>query len=287
MPKGKTKTKSKSKSCGKGQIYRSGYNRTIKSGKKISVPGGCITSTAQNPSKMKRSEIDRRYIEDRHRNQARAAKISRSKSNSMSRSSSCPKGQIMRAAYERKPSQRKAFSRESGTKIAATNVKGSIVPETCIQGRGKPKLSRGKQLFHLEKDVLKPYGYENVKNLSVTKRHRALNRALKDGIKPLPLFRRINALYVLNEYQDPEVAKIFKSDRDWIKTTHEYMNRPTARSKSSRSRTQLRTQSRSGFKTSRGKNSSSISKSEKTIGKNSRSKSKSKTIGGKNGRSTK
>lgn len=40
--------------------------------------------------------------------------------------------------------------------------------------------------------------------------------ALKE-LDPLQTFRRINALYVLNE-KDQEMAEIFRQDRDYIKT---------------------------------------------------------------------
>jgi len=129
----------------------------------------------------------------------------------------------MRAAYPRK-----SYQRSDGTQVSR-----AVVGQTCVTARGKAAKTgqKGTQLFHLEKDVLKPYGYQNVANMSMNDRHRALKRALVD-IKPLPLFRRINALYVLNENQNPDLARVFKADRDFIKTTSEYAMRDTARPKS-------------------------------------------------------
>ncbi len=137
----------------------------------------------------------------------------------------CPKGSIKRDA-----AMRKSYTRGDGTRVAAT-----AVPSACVPATGRAKSSghkrRGGPLFILDEGVLAKYGYENVKSLSAATRHTALDKALKAGIKPLPLFRRINALYVLNERKDPHLAGIFRADRAYVKSTPEYARRPTAAKK--------------------------------------------------------
>lgn len=91
------------------------------------------------------------------------------------------------------------------------------------------KSSSGKKvrarLFTLKKDVLKKYGYVDVKHKSAQARHAAIDRALADGVGPLSLFRKINALYVLNENRDPRLAAMFHADREYVKTTPGYKHR--------------------------------------------------------------
>ena len=61
------------------------------------------------------------------------------------------------------------------------------------------------------------YGYENVKDMTVLARHRALMRVIKAGEPPLGLFRRLNALFVLFKNKQPALSQLFKEDRDWVK----------------------------------------------------------------------
>ena len=89
----------------------------------------------------------------------------------------------------------------------------------CPQGQIRTK--RGKVCivpFKLRPGTLSKFGYKNVKTMTETARHRALNKVLKHGNEsPLALFRRLNALMVLFEYKDPRLSKIFKNDRDYIR----------------------------------------------------------------------
>ena len=70
-------------------------------------------------------------------------------------------------------------------------------------------------LFHLEKGTLTKFGY-SMKNTEQS-RHKSLKKAIK-SIKPLSIYRRLNALYVLNKNKHPDNAKIFKDDAEWLKT---------------------------------------------------------------------
>lgn len=70
-------------------------------------------------------------------------------------------------------------------------------------------------LFHLEKGTLTKFGY-SMKN-SQQNRHKSLKKAIKQ-VKPLSIYRRLNALYVLNKNKHPDNAKVFKDDAEWLKT---------------------------------------------------------------------
>lgn len=62
------------------------------------------------------------------------------------------------------------------------------------------------------------YGYKNVRERTVLARHRALRRALRAGESQLALFRRLNQLMVFFKNKDPGLSKIFKADRDWVRS---------------------------------------------------------------------
>lgn len=213
------------RSCPLGQIYRRGYTR-YRGNTKIQVPGNCITATSQ--SKLKRSDIDREYLAQREQIQKEAR---RRFSREMPKK--CPPGTVLREGFYRRPTHRRAFRRSSGTEVPGTEVSGAWVPPTCVPSIN---VQKKKRLFALERGVLGRYGYEDVKHLSTSERHDALDRALADGIEPLPLLRRVNALYVLNKNKDPELAAKFRSDVGYIRSTPEYQNRPTARESSTGSR---------------------------------------------------
>jgi hypothetical protein len=85
----------------------------------------------------------------------------------------------------------------------------------------KKRGTKGKQLFTLKKGDLTKYGYHA--NLSVNDRHKALRKSLSDrNTKPLSIFRKLNALFVLNKNKNPTMAKLYKGDSEWVKTTPEY-----------------------------------------------------------------
>ena len=69
----------------------------------------------------------------------------------------------------------------------------------------------------LKKGHLTKFGYRVKKNLSI--RRRALASAVKE-YGSLCVFRKLNAVYVLNKNKNPGKSKIFKRDRNWIKRTY-------------------------------------------------------------------
>ena len=176
------------RTCRRGYILRNGYTRTLKN-KKIRVPSGCIK--AQSETGLKTSIINEKIIAQKN------------KMHELVREHFKPKCSQVREGYIRN-----TYTRKNGTVVAS-----SIVPPKCIKRKGKP-------LFILPKDELNPYGYHI--NKTEKQRHKSLHMALQD-IKPLSLYRTLNALYVVNKHN--ENGKIFKMDAEWLKTTDEYIHR--------------------------------------------------------------
>ena len=167
--------------CKRGEIYRKGYTRRSSTGRQTRVSGKCIR--AQSQSGLKRSDLDRKYLQARERIHQKI---------DAEHPIWCPPGQIARSGFTRQPTRRKSHSRTTRSgrviNVPAVNVKGSVVPPTCVPDVGNP--GKGKQLFTLERGVLGKYGYSNVKNMLPKERRKALKRALRD-IDALPLFRRV------------------------------------------------------------------------------------------------
>lgn len=90
------------------------------------------------------------------------------------------------------------------------------------RNKGSTHQIKTRRLFVLKKGLLTKYGYHA--DLSETERHQALQRALGE-FSPLSLYRKLNAIYVLNKNRDKKRAHIFRSDANWLKTTPEYINR--------------------------------------------------------------
>lgn len=193
-----------SKKCKSGEIFRKGFVRRSKSGSKTKVKGKCIRATSQ--SKKKRSDSDKKIIAKRQK----SYKLARNKFKD--ELPNCPKGTIMREGYKRRSSSR------------SKSKKGSWVKPTCVPSLNREKKPR---LFVLEKGVLEKYGYKNISELTEKQRHQALNNALED-IEPLPLYRRINALYILQRNSNPDLAARFRDDAEYVKRTKAYANRVTA-----------------------------------------------------------
>jgi len=65
--------------------------------------------------------------------------------------------------------------------------------------------------------LLSDHGYKDVIHKTELARHRALLRVIRDGEPWLGLFRKLNVLMILFKNKNPKLAKIFKTDRDWIR----------------------------------------------------------------------
>ena len=85
----------------------------------------------------------------------------------------------------------------------------------CLNNNKKNKTKhKCNVLFILKKGTLSRFGY-SMKN-SQSKRHKSLKKAIK-SIKPLSVYRKLNALYILNKNRNPLNAKLFKDDAEWLK----------------------------------------------------------------------
>ena len=100
--------------------------------------------------------------------------------------------------------------------------KKKIFPPTCIKDRGlKGKWqdnNKGKRgIGPLKKGTLGQFGYHKVKDLNFKARRSALKKCIKK-IGKNSCWRKLNAIWVYNRNTNPSTAKIFKEDRDWVKT---------------------------------------------------------------------
>ena len=73
---------------------------------------------------------------------------------------------------------------------------------------------RNKVNIPIKRGLLSKYGYTSKDTTKV--RQRSLKRAIKKYGR-LSLFRKLNAIYVLQKNRNPRASQIFKKDRDWVK----------------------------------------------------------------------
>ena len=191
------------KTCSKGSISRKGYVRHLKN-KTIRVKGSCIK--AQSQSGFKRSSMDKKIMTKKKKTYQQIRK--------RFGSPKCKSGKVLREGYSRK-----SYTRKSGVFVTSTKVRPGCIKAV---GLSRKRGVKGTQLFILEKGTLTKYGYHS--NQSIVERREALKKALKNT-KPLSLYRKLNALYVLNKNKNPPLAKLFRNDADWVKSTSEYINR--------------------------------------------------------------
>lgn len=134
----------------------------------------------------------------------------------------CKSGQIMREGYYIK--SRKGHTK-SGKEI---NVKEHWVSPGCINSPLGRNTKGEKIITIMEKDILKPFGYENIKNITTSERQKALKKAIKT-LEPLSVYRRIIAIATLNKNKDEDLYKILRYDAKWIKSQSEYINQKASK----------------------------------------------------------
>lgn len=83
----------------------------------------------------------------------------------------------------------------------------------------KRSKSRSPIRIHLTKGSLGMYGYKGVSTKTSTERRKYLTEALKHE-DALPVFRKLNALYVVNKNKNPCLSAIFESDRNWVQSKY-------------------------------------------------------------------
>lgn len=172
-------------------IVRKGYWRTSSKGKRYYVKPSCIRSTRSPKHWGEKRQVWEKQVLAKEK---RSHNIARKKYGSQR----CKKGEILRQGYVR---QDKA-----------------IVAPVCIKDRG----AKGKGspvIGPLEKGTLAKFGYHAKSNME--HRHYALGKAVQ-RLGPLPVFRKLNSVYVLNKRTNPKISLLFKRDRDWVKQM--YMN---------------------------------------------------------------
>ena len=128
------------------------------------------------------------------------------------RTAKCPSGMILRKGYTKNIKVKSRCFRSS----RSMNAPIRKMKSRCKRNNKKNKTHhKCNVLFHLEKGTLTKFGYSMKK--SQQSRHKSLKKAIK-SVKPLSIYRKLNALYVLNKNKHPENAKVFKDDAEWLKT---------------------------------------------------------------------
>jgi len=115
-----------------------------------------------------------------------------------------------------------------------TSVKSHWVAPGCIESPLGRSTKGAKLITLMEKDVLKPFGYNSIESMSKSARQTALKKAIQT-IKPLSIYRRIIAIATLNKNKDAKLYKILREDADWIKTQSEYLAKKASKKTSKKS----------------------------------------------------
>lgn len=116
---------------------------------------------------------------------------------------SCPPGKIVRTAYVSVRRGRRRF------------VPASCIPNVGAPGKGLP--GGGPGIGALRKGDLAQFGYDKVTEMSVGRRHLALAAAVS-AYGALSVWRKLNAVYIYTRRTAPASSRVFKADRDWIKS---------------------------------------------------------------------
>lgn len=193
--------------CPSGYILRDSY--TTKNG--TYVPARCIKARSLSGEKAK-LRVRNLVHEEReaHKNALKMAKNMCSEEGCKI-PTSCPKGEILRAAYVKRP-----YRRSNGTK-----VEGAIVPPSCITNRGAP--GKGERRIVLDPMNHIGHGYEDVLHKTEEERHRSLMRAFKEFEKiegPRDAYGTLIKMLVarsnLTIRTQPDSSKVMKADADWL-----------------------------------------------------------------------
>lgn len=120
----------------------------------------------------------------------------------------CKPGQIIRKGYTRK-----AYYRADGTYVSASKVK-----PVCITDQGNP--GKGLALIgKMKKGELTQFGYHLSSN--VTYRRKALTKAIK-RYDALSVFRKINAISILQKNTNPSYSAKARADANWISKNYHH-----------------------------------------------------------------
>lgn len=114
-----------------------------------------------------------------------------------------------RKKSSKKPLKKRTRKTSKKRKTKKRTSKKRVSKKSSNKKRSSSKVRIGP----LRKGTLRNHGYSTTE--SAQKRHIALNKAIK-AHGPLIVFRKLNAVWVLNRNRSPDVARKFKSDRDWV-----------------------------------------------------------------------
>ena len=175
--------------CPENQILRAAY--TKKSGKRVLAK--CIPRVSPYPERY--SDFQKRVLR-RMTQRLRGYTKSHRRNNKV-----CGPNLTLRKAYV----------------PYISGKKGKLVKASCITKRGYS--TSGVKIGPIRKGELSKYGYTEVRLLRVNERRNALKKAIS-ALTPLSVWKKLNVIYVYNKLKNPELAAIFISDRDWVKTTY-------------------------------------------------------------------
>ena len=87
-------------------------------------------------------------------------------------------------------------------------MKASCIKDRGLKGKGPQAIGP------LRKGELRKHGY--IYRKSANERHSALRRAVKE-YGALGVYRKLNAVAKLSSRTEPNISKVFKADRNWVK----------------------------------------------------------------------
>ena len=194
--------------CPPGYHKRSGY----KSSSGAYVPPRCVKATSRYAESSR--DFKNRTLRKPKERLERAGVSPKS----INTRKVCPSGYILRKAYVRKYTtgvRDRGFTVHRGNKTyrAYPSSDSTIVKASCIKDRGLK--GKGPQAIGpLRKGELLKHGY--VYRKSSDERHSALRKAVKE-FGPLGVYRKLNAVAKLSSRTEPQISKVFKADRNWVK----------------------------------------------------------------------
>lgn len=199
---------SAARGCPAGYHKRAGY----KSSSGAFVPPRCVKATTRY------AESSREFKNRTLRKPSERLKRAGVSPRSINTRKVCPKGYILRKAYVRKYTtgvREQGYTVRRGSKqFRAYPSSGStIVKASCIKDRGLA--GKGPQAIGpLRKGELLKHGY--VYRNPSDERHSALRKAVKE-FGALGVYRKLNAVAKLSSRTEPQISKVFKADRNWVK----------------------------------------------------------------------
>ena len=141
----------------------------------------------------------------------------------------CPAGYIKRKGYTRKyrnTIKQLGFTVRKRGKVYTVKPKTDpvYVPSSCIKDRGLPGKGPNAKMGGigpLRKGELIKYGYSY--RLADSSRRAALKRAV-DRYGALSVYHKLDAVAKLSIRTAPDASRIFKLDRDWIRSSYTLKN---------------------------------------------------------------